>query len=96
MKPQYFVLILFAAALYWMYLLYAPFLLSITIAALLAISTSTRVTNYGWLSTILLNSRGLFPCTISTLRIVSAFSRNTRYGISRYLVLIPGECIPRA
>ncbi|EQB40060.1 membrane protein [Sulfurimonas hongkongensis] len=40
MKPQYFVAILFATSLYWMYLLYAPFLLTMTIAALLAISTS--------------------------------------------------------
>ncbi|QOY55133.1 AI-2E family transporter [Candidatus Sulfurimonas marisnigri] len=40
MKPQYFVGILFATSLYWMYLLYSPFLLVITIAALLAISTS--------------------------------------------------------
>ena len=40
MKPQYFVAILFATSLYWMYLLYAPFLLSITIASLLAVSTS--------------------------------------------------------
>ncbi|MEA1891370.1 MAG: AI-2E family transporter [Campylobacterota bacterium] len=40
MKPQYFVAILFATSLYWMYLLYAPFILSITIAALLAVSTS--------------------------------------------------------
>ena len=40
MKPQYFVAILFATSLYWMYLLYAPFLLVITIASLLAISTS--------------------------------------------------------
>ncbi len=40
MKPQYFTAILFATALYWMYLLYAPFLLLITIAALLAISTA--------------------------------------------------------
>jgi predicted PurR-regulated permease PerM len=40
MKPQYFVAILFATSLYWMYLLYAPFLLGITIAALLAISTA--------------------------------------------------------
>ncbi len=40
MKPQFFIAILFAASLYWMYLLYAPFLLSITIAALLAVSTS--------------------------------------------------------
>ncbi len=40
MKPQYFVAILFVTSLYWMYLLYAPFLLAITIAALLAVSTS--------------------------------------------------------
>ena len=40
MKPQYFIAILFATSLYWMYLLYAPFLLVITIAALLAVSTS--------------------------------------------------------
>ncbi|MGE4419785.1 MAG: AI-2E family transporter [Sulfurimonas sp.] len=40
MKPQYFVAILFASSLYWMYLLYAPFLLGMIIAALLAISTS--------------------------------------------------------
>ncbi|DAB27745.1 MAG: AI-2E family transporter [Sulfurimonas sp. RIFOXYD12_FULL_33_39] len=40
MKPQYFVALLFATSLYWMYLLYAPFLLAITIAILLAISTS--------------------------------------------------------
>ena len=40
MQPRYFVAILFATSLYWMYLLYAPFLLTITIASLLAISTS--------------------------------------------------------
>jgi predicted PurR-regulated permease PerM len=40
MKPQFFIAILFASSLYWMYLLYAPFLLSITIAALLAVSSS--------------------------------------------------------
>ncbi|MEA2072964.1 MAG: AI-2E family transporter [Campylobacterota bacterium] len=40
MKPQYFIAILFATSLYWMYFLYAPFLLVITIAALLAVSTS--------------------------------------------------------
>ncbi|HUH42014.1 MAG TPA: AI-2E family transporter [Sulfurimonas sp.] len=40
MKPQYFIAILFVTSLYWMYLLYAPFLLGIIIAALLAISTS--------------------------------------------------------
>ena len=41
MKPQYFIAILFGTALYWMYLLYAPFILSILIAALLAVSTSS-------------------------------------------------------
>ncbi|MDD5373436.1 MAG: AI-2E family transporter [Sulfurimonas sp.] len=40
MKPLYFVGVLFVTSLYWMYLLYAPFLLAMTIAALLAISTS--------------------------------------------------------
>ena len=40
MKPQYFIAALFVTALYWMYLLYSPFLLVITIAALLAVSTS--------------------------------------------------------
>ncbi len=40
MKPQYVVGILFAVSLYGMYFLYAPFLLVITIAVLLAISTS--------------------------------------------------------
>ena len=40
MQPRFFVAILFAASLYWMYLLYTPFLLTITIASLLAISTS--------------------------------------------------------
>ena len=43
MKAKYFVGILFATSLYWMYLLYAPFILTITIAALLAISTSSVV-----------------------------------------------------
>lgn len=40
MKPQYFIAILFATGMYWMYLLYAPFLMVITIASLLAVSTS--------------------------------------------------------
>ena len=40
MKAHYFVGILFVVSLYWMYLLYSPFLMVITIAALLAISTA--------------------------------------------------------
>lgn len=46
MKSQYFIAILFATSLYWMYLLYAPFLLVITIAALLAASTSNIQDNF--------------------------------------------------
>jgi len=45
LKAQYFVSILFATAFYWMYLLYAPFLFSLTIAVLLAVSTSS-IQNY--------------------------------------------------
>ena len=41
MKPQYIIITLLAFALYWMYLLYQPFLLSIMIASLLAISTAS-------------------------------------------------------
>jgi len=40
MKPQYFIAGLFAASLYWMYLLYSPFLMVIIIACLLAVSTA--------------------------------------------------------
>ena len=45
MKSQYFIAILFATSLYWMYLLYEPFLMVMTIAALLAISTAS-IHNY--------------------------------------------------
>ena len=45
MKSQYFIAILFGAALYWMYLLYQPFLMVMTIASLLAIST-VNINNY--------------------------------------------------
>jgi len=41
MKSQYFIAVLFAASLYFMYYLYAPFLMVMTIAALLAISTAS-------------------------------------------------------
>lgn len=39
MKPQTIFAILLAAALYWMYLLYSPYLMGILIASLLAVST---------------------------------------------------------
>jgi predicted PurR-regulated permease PerM len=40
MKPQHFLIALFTSAIFGIYILYKPFLLSISIAALLAISTS--------------------------------------------------------
>ena len=40
MKPQHLLILLFGASLYWMYRLYEPFLLTMLIAALLAISTA--------------------------------------------------------
>lgn len=39
MKPQYFLALLFLAALYWIFILYQPYWMSIMIASLLAIST---------------------------------------------------------
>lgn len=41
MKAQYFLAALFVTSLYWMYLLYLPFILTITIAILLAVSTAS-------------------------------------------------------
>ncbi|MDA3946700.1 MAG: AI-2E family transporter [Helicobacteraceae bacterium] len=41
MKPQHIILTLLAFALYWMYLLYEPFLLTIMIGSLLAVSTAS-------------------------------------------------------
>ncbi len=68
MKSQYFIAILFAASLYWMYLLYAPFLMVMTIAALLAISTS-NVQDY---LEELFQSR-LFAAIISSLLLALLF-----------------------
>ena len=41
MKSQHFLLVLFAVGIFGIYILYKPFLLSITIAALLAVSTTS-------------------------------------------------------
>lgn len=70
MKPQYFIAILFATSLYWMYMLYAPFLLTITIAALLAISTS-NIQNFFYK---LFKSRILAALTSSFLLAVLFFA----------------------
>lgn len=70
MKTKYFVAILFATSLYWMYLLYSPFLLSITIAALLTISTASIDTYF----IKLFNSKLLAAFTSSILLAVLFFA----------------------
>jgi len=68
MKPQYFIAALFAASLYWMYLLYSPFLMVIIIACLLAISTSNIQT---YLEKYLRNR--LLATTVSSLLLAVLF-----------------------
>jgi predicted PurR-regulated permease PerM len=68
MKPQYFIAALFATSLYWMYLLYAPFLLAMMIAALLAISTSNIQNHFE-----LLFKHKLLAALISSLLLASLF-----------------------
>jgi len=57
MKSQFFIVVLFGVSLYWLYMLYEPYLIPITIALLLAISTSNiqrfleRVLNHKFLAT---------------------------------------------
>lgn len=68
MKPQYFIAILFATSLYWMYFLYKPFLLVMTIAALLAVSTSNIQQN---LEKYLQNR--LLAATLSSLLLAALF-----------------------
>ncbi len=68
MKPQYFLLLLFGSSMYWMYLLYKPFLLTFLIAALLAISTA-KVQAY---FTILTKSR-LLGAIINTFLLAVLF-----------------------
>lgn len=59
MKSQHFLALLFIAAFYWMYMLYKPFLLSIVIASLLAISTANIQHKLeGYTNSILLASLG--------------------------------------
>jgi predicted PurR-regulated permease PerM len=70
MKPQYFLALLFLAALYWMYHLYQPFLLSITIASLLAMST----VNIQHRLEILMRSPMLAAFTSTTLLAVLFFA----------------------
>jgi len=81
MKSQYFIAILFATSLYWMYLLYEPYLLVMTIAALLAISTAT-IYNY---FTELFSSR-LFAALISSFLLAILFFAPLGYFLTTFTI----------
>jgi predicted PurR-regulated permease PerM len=78
MKPQYFIAILFATALYWMYLLYSPFVLVITIAALLAALVSSFL-----LAALFFAPLGYFLATLTIE--LNNISSETLHKIQTYL-----------
>lgn len=77
MKQHIFIAILFVVSLYWMYILYAPFLLIIIIALLLAISTS-EVQHY---FEVLFNDRFL-SALVSTLLLGGLFFAPLSYFLT--------------
>jgi len=81
MKSQYFIAILFATSLYWMYLLYEPFLMVMTIAALLAISTAS-INNY---FEQLFSSR-LFAAILSSLLLAMLFFAPLGYFLATFTI----------
>ena len=81
MKPQHLLIILFGGSLYWMYRLYEPFLLTMLIAALLAISTA-NIQRY---FTNLTNSR-LFGSSISTFLLAFLFFAPLGYFLTSFSV----------
>lgn len=83
MKAKYFVGILFATSLYWMYLLYAPFLLSITIAALLTISTASIDAYFIKLS----NSKFIAALTSSIL-LAALFFAPLGYFLATFTIML--------
>ncbi|MEA1921002.1 MAG: AI-2E family transporter [Campylobacterota bacterium] len=68
MKPQHFLLVLFVAALYGIYILYQPFLLSITIAILLAVSTANIQKRF-----VELTGSNFYAATLSSLLLALLF-----------------------
>lgn len=83
MKSQYFIAILFATSLYWMYLLYEPFLMVMTIAALLAISTAS-INNY---FKQLFSSR-LFAALVSSLLLAILFFAPLGYFLATLTITL--------
>jgi len=83
MKTKYFVAALFATSLYWMYLLYAPFLLSITIAALLTISTASIDTYF-----IKVFKSKFLAATLSTILLAALFFAPLGYFLAKLTIML--------
>jgi len=79
MKPQFFVAVLFGASLYWLYMLYEPYLMPITIALLLAISTSNIQV---YLEKVLSNK--LMATTISSMLLATMFFAPLGYFLTTF------------
>jgi len=79
MKPQFFVAVLFGASLYWLYMLYEPYLMPITIALLLAISTSNIQV---YLEKVLSNK--LIATTISSMLLATMFFAPLGYFLTTF------------
>lgn len=93
MQPRHLILILFAAAIYGIYILYAPFLLSITIAMLLAISTANIQRRF-----IQLTRSPLFAALLSSLLLGILFFAPLGYflaSITLYLNTLDQASIER-
>jgi len=83
MRTKYFVIILFATSLYWMYLLYAPFLLSITIALLLTISTAS-IDRYF----IKIFKSKLLAASLSTVLLAVLFFAPLGYFLTTFTIML--------
>ena len=83
MKAKYFVALLFATSLYWMYLLYAPFLLAITIAALLTISTASIDTYF-----IKIFKSKLIAAILSTVLLAALFFAPLGYFLTTLTIML--------
>lgn len=81
MKPQTIFAVLLAASLYWMYLLYSPYLMSILIASLLAVSTYSFKHRLSELSGSVIAS-----ATITTLMMAALFFAPLGYFLAKLTI----------
>ena len=83
MKPQTIMALLLAASLYWMYLLYSPYMMSMLIASLLAVSTypfKHRLTD--------LTGSVLAAASISTLMMAALFFAPLGYFLAKLTIYL--------